>query len=240
MYGYVLTAAGLAAASAAGYQSMAPSGQWYGRTFTHLPRPSKKLALTYDDGPNDPYTRQLMEVLAKHDVRATFFVIGRYAQRKPEIVRELVKAGHAVGNHTYTHPNLIFQSETQVRTQLRACRQVLEDAIGAPSNLFRPPFGGRRPAVMRILKEGGLDPIMWSVTGYDWSPTTPERIEKNVLRQLRGGDVILLHDGGHVEMGADRSHTVAVTDRLITRFKAEGYEFLTIPEMKNQALATGH
>ncbi len=240
MYGYVLTAAGLAAASAAGYQSMAPSGQWYGRTFTHLPRPSKKLALTYDDGPNDPYTRQLMEVLAKHDVRATFFVIGRYAQRKPEIVRELVKAGHAVGNHTYTHPNLIFQSETQVRTQLRACRQVLEDAIGAPSNLFRPPFGGRRPAVMRILKEGGLDPIMWSITGYDWSPTTPERIEKNVLRQLRGGDVILLHDGGHVEMGADRSHTVAVTDRLITRFKAEGYEFLTIPEMKNQALATGH
>jgi peptidoglycan/xylan/chitin deacetylase (PgdA/CDA1 family) len=239
MYGYLLTAAGLAAASVAGYQSMAPSGQWYGRTFTHLPRPSKRLALTYDDGPNDPYTQQLMEVLARHGVRATFFLIGRYVQRRPEIVRELVKAGHVVGNHTYTHPNLAFQSETQVRTQLRACRQVLEDAVGASSNLFRPPFGGRRPAVMRILKEEGLDPIMWSITGYDWSPTTPERIEKHVLRQLRGGDVILLHDGGHVEMGADRSHSVAVTDRLITRFKAEGYEFVTIPEMKKQSPAAG-
>ena len=110
MFGYVLSAAAVAAASAAGYQSMAPSGQWYGKTFTRLPRPSKKLALTYDDGPNDPHTLRLMEVLAKHNVRATFFAIGRYAQQKPQIVRDLVKAGHVVGNHTYTHPNLALQS----------------------------------------------------------------------------------------------------------------------------------
>ena len=218
---------------------MAPSGQWYGRTFTRLPRPCKKLALTYDDGPNDPYTYRLMEVLAKHSVRATFFLIGRHVQHKPQIVRDLVKAGHVVGNHTYTHPQLIFESETQVRAQLTACRQVLRDTIGEPSNLFRPPFGGRRPAVMRIVREEGLDPIMWSVTGYDWNPTTADRIERHVLRQMRGGDVILLHDGGHVEMGADRSPTVAVTDRLITRFKMEGYEFATVPEMKAQPPASG-
>jgi peptidoglycan/xylan/chitin deacetylase (PgdA/CDA1 family) len=231
MYGYVLSAAALAAASAAGYQSMAPSGQWYGRTFTRLPRPSKKLALTYDDGPNDPYTLRLLEVLAKHNVQATFFLIGRYAQQKPEIVRELSRARHAVGNHTHTHPQLIFQSEMQVRIQLSTCQKILSDTIGESVNLFRPPYGGRRPAVLRIAREMNLQPIMWSITGYDWSPTTPERIEQHVNRQLRGGDVILLHDGGHVEIGADRSHTVAVTDRLISRFKAEGYEFVTVPEM---------
>src|SRR5947199_6703595 len=127
MLGLALTAA---AASAAGYQSMAPTGQWYGRTFTGLGRGSKKLALTYDDGPNDPHTLRLLEVLAKHEVRATFFLIGRYVQQRPDIVRELVRAGHVVGNHTFSHPNLIFRSAAQVRTELLECKRAIEDAVG--------------------------------------------------------------------------------------------------------------
>jgi len=214
---------------------MAPSGEWYGRTFRGMPRPSKKLALTYDDGPNDPYTPQLLEVLAKHGVRATFFMIGRYVQHKPQIAREVVQAGHVAGNHTYTHPQLIFEPAIQVRAQLSSCRRILEDTIGQPSNLFRPPFGGRRPAVMRIVRQEGLVPVMWSVTGYDWKPTTAESIERHVTRQLGGGDVILMHDGGHIAMGADRSHTVQATDRVITKYKQQGYEFVTVPEMMKAA-----
>ena len=167
-----------AAAVAAGYQSMAPAGQWYGQTFTGLAPGSRQIALTYDDGPNDPYTLHLLEVLAKHSVHATFFLIGRYVQQRPEIVREIVSAGHIVGNHTFTHPLLIFKSATEIRQQLSACRSALQDAIGSPSHLFRPPFGGRRPAVLRIARELGLDPVMWNVTGYDWSAPPAATIER--------------------------------------------------------------
>jgi peptidoglycan/xylan/chitin deacetylase (PgdA/CDA1 family) len=220
-----------AAAIAAGWLSMAPTGQWYGRTFTGLPRGSKQLALTYDDGPNDPHTLRLLEFLAKHEVHATFFLIGRYVQQRPDIVREIVKAGHVIGNHTFTHPLLTLKSQAEIRRQLSDCRLVLHDAIGEHSNLFRPPFGGRRPAVLRIARELGLEPVMWNVTGYDWNGPPAAVIERKVAKQIRGGDVILLHDGGHKHMGADRSQTVLATDRLIARYKESDCEFVTIPQM---------
>jgi peptidoglycan-N-acetylglucosamine deacetylase len=232
MLGYLIgTAAAATVASAAGYQSMAPTGQWLGRTFTGLRRPSKQLALTYDDGPNDPHTLRLLEVLAKHNVRATFFLIGRYVQQRPDIARELVKAGHVIGNHTFTHPLLTFKSAAELRVQLSGCERALTDAVGEHSNLFRPPFGGRRPATLRIARRMGLEPIMWNVTGYDWNAPSVEHIERKVTSKVLGGNVILLHDGGHRAFGTVRSHTVAATDRLISRYKAEGYEFVTILEM---------
>ena len=227
----LLVTAAAATAVATGYQSMAPTGQWYGRTFTGLPRGTKRIALTYDDGPNDPHTLRLLEVLAKHGVHATFFLIGRYVRQRPDIARQIVEAGHVVGNHTFTHPLLTFKSAAEIRRELSDCRVALQDAIGEHSTLFRPPFGGRRPATLRIARELGLEPIMWSVTGYDWNAPPSAVIEKKVSKQIRGGNVILLHDGGHKQMGADRSQTVQATDHLITRYKSEGFEFVTIPQM---------
>ena len=223
------------AAVTAGYQSMAPTGQWYGRTFTGLARRTKQLALTYDDGPNDPHTLRLLEVLARHGVRATFFVIGRYAQQRPDIVRALVNGGHVVGNHTFTHPLLTFKTTAEVRQELTHCRAAIQDAIGNHSNLFRPPFGGRRPAVLRVVRDLGLDPVMWNVTGYDWNAPPAAAIERKVSKQMRGGDVILLHDGRHKQMGADRSQTVLATDHMISRYKSEGYEFVTIQHMLDRS-----
>jgi peptidoglycan-N-acetylglucosamine deacetylase len=225
------TATAIATVLTAGYQSMAPTGQWYGRTFTGLARGTKKLALTYDDGPNDPHTFRLLEVLARHNLHATFFLIGRYVQQRPDIVRELVEAGHVVGNHTFTHPLLTLKSADEVRRELTDCRNAIEDAVGQHSNLFRPPFGGRRPAVLRVARSLGLQPIMWNVTGYDWNAPPAAAIERKVESQMRGGDVILLHDGGHKQMGADRSQTVLATDHLLSRYQSEGYEFVTIQQM---------
>jgi peptidoglycan/xylan/chitin deacetylase (PgdA/CDA1 family) len=226
------------AAVAAGYQSTSPTGQWYGRTFTGLKSGAKQLALTYDDGPNDPHTFRLLEILAKHNVKATFFLIGRYVKQRPEIGRELVQAGHVVGNHTFSHPNLIFTSALQTRIQLQDCGQTLTDAVGEHSRLFRPPFGGRLPATLRIARGLGLEPVMWSVTGWDWKGKPAEYVESRVSRQIRGGDVILLHDGDHEAFGADRSQTVIATDRMIARYKAEGYEFVTVPEMMGKPIVS--
>jgi peptidoglycan/xylan/chitin deacetylase (PgdA/CDA1 family) len=227
----VATGAAASAAFAAGYQTMAPRGQWYGSTFTRARGNTRQLALTYDDGPNDPDTLRLLEVLARHGVRATFFLLGRHVRMRPDIARQVVQAGHAVGNHTYSHPLLIFQSAARIRAQIRDCQAAIEDATAVTPVLFRPPFGGRRPGVLRIAREMGLQPVMWTVTAYDWDARSAEAIESTVASHVRGGDVILLHDGGHLDMGADRSRTVAATERLIVKYKAQGYQFVTVPEM---------
>jgi peptidoglycan-N-acetylglucosamine deacetylase len=234
MLGAVLTAAGAAVLVSAGYQSMAPTGQWYGRTFTGIDKKSKHLALTYDDGPNDPHSLRLLEILAKHNVRATFFVIGRFVQQRPDIVRELAKAGHVIANHTFTHPQLILRSGEQVREEILRCQRAITDAVGEHSNLFRPPFGGRRPVTLRAVRELGLRPVMWNITGYDWTAPPAEHIERKVTERVRGGNVILLHDGGHKDLGADRSSTVQATDRLIGKHKEEGFDFVTVTEMMEE------
>jgi peptidoglycan/xylan/chitin deacetylase (PgdA/CDA1 family) len=222
-----------AVATAAGYQSMAPTGQWYGQTFVAGARGSTQIALTYDDGPNDPHTLKLLEVLSKHDVRATFFMMGRYVRERPDVARAVAQAGHVIGNHTFTHPNLIFKSAAQTRRELVKCRQALQEAIGEHSNLFRPPFGGRRPATLRIARELGMQPVMWNVSGHDWEAPSADAIEKKIAGQIRGGDVILLHDGEHRAFGADRARTVIATDNLIRRYKDEGWKFVTVPEMSS-------
>jgi peptidoglycan/xylan/chitin deacetylase (PgdA/CDA1 family) len=238
MIGAVTT--GLAVAGTVGtgyYQAMWPTAQLFGRAFVGLARGSKQLALTYDDGPNDPHTLHLLDVLLKHQVRATFFMMGSFVQRRPDIVRDLAKAGHVIGNHTFTHPLLIFKSDAEVHKELSDCRAALHEAVGEHSNLFRPPFGGRRPGVLRVARQLGLEPILWNVTGFDWNAPPAAVIEKRVSRRIHGGDVILLHDGGHKEMGADRSQTVKATDHLLTRYRDEGYDFVTIPEMMSSAMA---
>lgn len=210
---------------------MAPTGQWFGKAFHGTRRGSKQIALTFDDGPNDPDTFDLLEVLAKHNVRATFFLIGQFARQRPDIAREVAKQGHVIGNHTFTHPLLTFTPASRIRQEIVRCREAISEAIGEHSNLFRPPFGGRRPGVFGLVRQLGLEPIMWNVTGYDWDAPSMDYIEQKVTRRIRGGDVVLLHDGSHLAFGGDRSKTVQVVDRIVPRYQAEGFEFVTVPEM---------
>jgi peptidoglycan-N-acetylglucosamine deacetylase len=174
---------------------------------------------------------RLMEVLARHGAKATFFVLGKFVQQKPDIVRALASAGHTIGNHSWDHPRLIFASDTELRSQIERTQKTIFDACRVTPTFFRPPYGGRRPGTLSAVRALGLEPVMWNVTCYDWKPTSADRVVAHAQRQIRGGDVILMHDGDQRAMGADRTHTVEATDRLITKYKGEGYEFVTIPEM---------
>ncbi len=239
MFPLMTGAAALAAVGFAGYHSVAPRSQVFGSTFIGTPGAGRKLALTYDDGPNDPDTLRLLDVLARHQVKATFFLIGKYVERRPDIVRLIAETGHVIGNHTYAHPNLALVSKQKLVEELAGCESALKAAQSViPENatrLFRPPFGLRRPATLRVARELGYVPVQWSVTCYDWKETTADRVEQHAVRQIRGGDIILMHDGGHKNFGADRKHTVEATDRLITKYKNEGYEFVTVAEMLSGA-----
>jgi peptidoglycan/xylan/chitin deacetylase (PgdA/CDA1 family) len=219
---------------------MAPESQLYGQTLFRGSDP-RQMALTYDDGPNDPHTLRLLEVLAKFEARATFFLIGQYVRRRPDIVREIQAAGHVIGNHTDTHPNLIFVSASGLRQELESCRKSLEDAVGQPAPLFRPPFGGRRPNVLRAARSMGLQPVMWSVTAFDWSAKSSAAIVQKVTSQVDGrrtpqGEVILLHDGGHLAFGTDRAFTVEATQVLLQKYSQEGKRFVSVTDLASAAV----
>lgn len=232
----LLATAGLAALAAAGYNTMAPRSQLFGRTFIGGGSGSRQLALTFDDGPNDPWTPRLLEVLNRHQVRATFFLIGRYVAQCPHIAQQIATAGHVIGNHTWDHPNLIFVTPREVESQIKRCAQVLDHTVGPHSNLFRPPFGGRTPQALRAVRRCGLLPVLWSISGRDWEAGSAAHIENKILRTLDGGDVILLHDGGHRQLGVDRGFTVSAVDTLIARCRGQGFQFVTVPEMMQQEI----
>ena len=218
------------------YASVWPTSQIFGRTLVAGSDP-RQVALTFDDGPNDAATPELLEVLARHHVKATFFAMGSYARMRPDIVRAVVAAGHLLGNHTMTHPKLSMESAARVRQELVDCNAVLEDIAGVAVRFFRPPFGARRPVVLRIARELGLTPVMWNVTGYDWNPIGADRILDKLQagitrsRLQRSSANLLLHDGGHRTMGAPRMDTVHAVDRLLTSHRGpegSGTRFVTV------------
>jgi peptidoglycan/xylan/chitin deacetylase (PgdA/CDA1 family) len=215
------------------YASVWPTSQIFGRAVLAGSDP-REVALTFDDGPNDAATVELLEVLARHGVRATFFVMGDFALQRPEIVRLVHGAGHLIGNHTMSHPKLSMEPAARVRQELADCSAVPEDIGGVAVRFFRPPFGARRPVVLRIARELGLTPVLWNVTGYDWDPIGADRIlgklEAGMARNQRSACAsnLLLHDGGHRGMGANRMDTVRAVDRLLTAHAGDGTRFVTV------------
>ena len=224
-------ASALAVGGTLAWAALHPQSQLFGRTLI-AGRDPNEIALTYDDGPNDAATLELLEVLARHNIRATFFMIGRFVRQRPEIARAVHAAGHLVGNHTMTHPWLAWQSERVIRGELLGCNQALEDALGTPIRYLRPPHGARRPAVLRIAREIGLTIVQWNVMGNDWAPIGTDGVFRKLQRGIEAaqdhsrGANILLHDGYDRHMGADRSATVQATDRLLTQFTS--HRFITV------------
>ena len=227
------TAAALGlAAGAFAYASRWPGSQIFGRTLIAPARPDE-LALTFDDGPNPAWTPRLLDILAGHDVKATFFLIGSFAQQEPALTRSIGEAGHLVGNHSWSHPNLSLAPARRVREELTRTKDAIEQIAGQRVRFFRPPFGARRPCVLRIARELGMIPVMWNAMTSDWNEPSADLIAKRLMRKIDARHAqgraanIVLHDGDHLALNTDRGPSVAAAEKLLARY-AKTHTFVTV------------
>jgi peptidoglycan/xylan/chitin deacetylase (PgdA/CDA1 family) len=230
--GLGLAACAGAAAGVYAYASMWPGSRLFGEALTAPSRPGE-LALTFDDGPNATWTPKLLDILASHQVRATFFLLGERAKVTPDLVKRTAAAGHIIGNHSWNHPNLARSSPEVIQEQLRRTQDTLEQITGKAVRFFRPPYGARRPAVFRIAREMKLNPVLWNAMVPDWSDPSPRRITERMtdkIERLRMRGLaanIVLHDGGHDDPAANRLASVTAAERLIERYKG-AHHFVTL------------
>ena len=233
-------AAGLAVGGCA-YAAMWPASRIFGGALTASRKPGE-LALTFDDGPNPAWTPRLLDELASHGIKATFFLLGSRAESEPELVRRIAAAGHTIGNHSWSHPNLALAKGDRVLHELMRTSALIEDLVGAPVRFFRPPFGARRPAVLRIARQLGMRPVLWNAMTSDWSGMPAEQIAERLSSRIerlerRGWAAnVVLHDGGHKEPAADREASVKAAGLLAERYK-QTHRFVTLDAWSGDLIA---
>ena len=206
----------------------------FGKNVVRLNTEQRVVALTYDDGPNPPYTDRLLDVLAKHDVKATFFLIGNRIEQHPETVNRVIAEGHQIGNHTYSHPLLGFLPPFYVRRQIERTDTLLQQFNIVGEVVFRAPLLTRFLPVAWVLAKGNRSHISCNVWSWDWTTQNPDKITKTVLKRTSPGSIIVLHDGKAENKHANRSGTVKATDKIITALKQDGYRFVCLSDVGNQ------
>lgn len=190
-----------------------------------------KVALTFDDGPDIRFTPQVLDVLNQYQVPATFFLMGARAAEHTDIVRRTQAEGHAIGNHSYWHPNLTEVSLERVHWEVASTEEALAQILGYRPRLFRPPYGALNRQIVELLGEMNYTVVLWNVDSLDWRQLGAEVIADNVLANTSPGSIILMHDGGDWTM--DLSGTVNALHEIIPRLQQGGMEFVTVPELLN-------
>jgi peptidoglycan-N-acetylglucosamine deacetylase len=227
----VAAGSGLAAGGFA-YAAMWPGSRIFGPMLTGPRRPGE-LALTFDDGPNTAWTPRILEILAHNEIRAIFFMVGSRAEAEPALVRQVVAAGHLVGNHSWSHPNLAYSSASRIANELSRAKQALEQISGAPVRYFRPPFGARRPEVLRAARRLGMIPVLWNAMTTDWKEPSADAIARRLMRKIGRNErhgfatTIVLHDGNHLDPAANRAPSTAALSQLIAHYKPS-HQFVTL------------
>jgi peptidoglycan-N-acetylglucosamine deacetylase len=196
------------------------------------PATEKRIAITFDDGPDPRFSEQVLDVLKEYNVPATFFVMGSRAIAYPEIVNRMVAEGHIIGNHTYFHPNLVKEADlATLEREVTRTEDTLNDIIGYRTKLFRAPYGFLYNELVEKLAELNYSVIVWSVDSLDWQEDPPAQIAANVLDNVEPGAIILMHDGG--DWDADRTNTIESLRQILPSLKEQGYEFVTVPNLLN-------
>jgi peptidoglycan/xylan/chitin deacetylase (PgdA/CDA1 family) len=209
---------------------------FFGRVFWRGGANLKSVALTFDDGPNEPYTSRILDVLAASGVKATFFLVGGNVRRFPAAVRRIAGEGHEIGNHGLTHTPLPLKSPAGVRREIRTTADLIRGAAGgAEARLFRAPHGWRNPWTNAAVRAEGCFPVSWTLGVWDTSRPGAEVIVRRTLRGLENGCVLLFHDGRGTEEAADSSQMAEALPAIIAEIRRRGYEFLTLSEMMKRS-----
>ena len=150
--------------------------------------------LTFDDGPHPIATPKVLQVLKSRDIKATFFLLGQNAKKHPELVHEIQAEGHLIGNHSYTHNNLLFKNKNFVRTEIMRTKEMLEEIIGTHSHYFRPPYGYFDYSTLAVLRDLNLTCVLWNIDSKDYKPNSQINFAKRVVRKTQNGSILLFHD----------------------------------------------
>jgi len=188
-----------------------------------------KVALSFDDGPDNNYTVKILDILKKHKVPATFFVIGSRCELYPEVVERMVKEGHILGNHTWSHPNIIKLSNQKALKELADTDKIIQKQAGYTPILFRSPYGSLDREKVELFRDKGYKIVAWNVDSLDWKGLTASEVKTNILENLEQGSIILQHAAGGV--GEDLSGTVKALDEIIKVLKKDGYKFVTVDKI---------
>ncbi len=194
----------------------------------------KQVALTFDDGPDTDFTPKILDVLRKNNVKATFFIVGKRAAAHPEMVKLIAAEGHAIGNHTWDHPDLVKLTPDQIKSEIDRTEQQLHSILGYLPSLFRPPYGAATHNDVAIIAALGYKVIDWSVDTRDWAGVPVATIMDNVHKEVKPGGIILEHCAGG--KGEDLNNTVQALPQIIAYLRANGYTFVTVPQMINTPL----
>jgi len=218
-----------AGAGVAAWGAFYPGSQLFGPTVRHIPQ-SSAIALTFDDGPNPALTPRLLDLLDDYKARATFFLIGRHVRACPQLATEIAARGHVVGNHTETHPSLAWLSSARIADELRRCQEAIRQTGVRTPVLMRPPYGSRSPFLDAAARRLGLQSVvMWTHLTYDWKPQPAAKLIRR-LHRVRGGDIVVFHDGWHAALNADRQHVLAALEYWLPRWRDAGLKFVALSE----------
>ena len=224
VYGTIAAAGGIGlAAGGYAYASRWPTSQIFGRTLI-APRRPGELALTFDDGPNPVWTPRLLDMLAEHNVNATFFMLGKAAKAERALARRVAEAGHLIGNHSWSHPDLARAASPKMLDELTRTSDILANIAGKPVRYFRPPYGSRSRYVLKLARQLGLIPVTWNAMTDDWKEPSADKIAQTLIRKIDSNQQrglatnIVLHDGSHHNPGADRGPSVVAVEKLLERY----------------------
>lgn len=222
-------AIGLATLGGAAHGAFHRNSRLFGSVLGHLPPDEARVALTFDDGPNPEATPAILDALAEHNVKATFFILGAHAERWPELVRRVVAEGHQAGNHGYFHRKLHLKSPSYVKRDIALGKRAIERASGSTPRFFRAPHGFRSPWVTAIAHALGERTIGWSLGVWDSDRPGVQTIVDRTLEGTKSGSIILLHDGDGYNANGDRMQTARALPGIISGLRERGFEFATLP-----------